>query len=65
MERADIYTAQFDDVSVGGHHRVTVGVEGRDRESDGSIPPRAWFRSEEYTLDVENDGGIAIYVRRR
>lgn len=64
MERADLYTAQFDVVSHGGRNRFTIGEEQRDRESDGSIPTEAWFQGEEYRLDVEDDGGVTIYVRR-
>jgi hypothetical protein len=64
MERADLYTAQFDEVSAGGEHRFTMGLEQRDREPDGSIPTEAWFRGEEYRLDVEDDDGVTIYVRR-
>lgn len=64
MERADVYTAQFDVVSAGGGRRFTLGTEARDREADGAIPTEAWFHGEEYRLDVEDDNGITIYVRR-
>lgn len=64
MERDDVYTAQFDVVTAGGGRRFTVGTEARDREADGAIPTEAWFHGEEYRLDVEDDQGIAIYVRR-
>lgn len=64
MDRPDLYSAQFDEVTEFGHRRVTVGIENRDRESDGSIPTEAWFRGEEYRLDVEDQDGVAIYVRR-
>jgi hypothetical protein len=64
MESAEPYTAQFDEVSLGGRARLTVGLELRDRESDGSIPTEAWFHGEEFRLDVEDRDGVAIYVRR-
>ena len=54
--------ARFDEVVTGGHRRVTVGLENRDRESDGSIPTAAWFRGEEYRLDIEDEAGVAVYV---
>jgi hypothetical protein len=44
MEPPNVCKARFDEVVTGGHRRVTVGVEIRDRESDGSIPTAAWFR---------------------
>lgn len=61
---AEPFTAQFDEVSVGGRHRVTVAVEQCDREPDGSIPTAAWYRGEEFRLDVEGGAGVSIYVRR-
>ncbi|MGN6219523.1 MAG: hypothetical protein ACTHNQ_08465 [Microbacterium sp.] len=64
MDPADLYTAQFDVVSAGGARRFTVGTEWRDREGDGAIPTEAWFHGEEFRLDVEDDDGITIYVRR-
>jgi hypothetical protein len=64
MEPPDVFNAQFDEVAPGGQRRVTVGMEVRDRESDGSIPTAAWFRGEEYRLDIEDEAGVAIYVRR-
>ncbi|WP_194397140.1 hypothetical protein [Microbacterium atlanticum] len=64
MQPANLFTARFDEVATGGQRRVTVGVEVRDREADGSIPTAAWFRGEEYRLDIEDDSGGAIYVRR-
>lgn len=64
MEPPNVFKARFDEVAPGGQRRVTVGVEMRDRESDGSIPTAAWFRGEEYRLDIEDQAGIAIYVRR-
>lgn len=64
MERADVYTAQFDVVSEGGRRRFTVGTEPRERDNDGAIPTEAWFQGEEYRLDVEDDDGTTIYVRR-
>ncbi|WP_127818285.1 hypothetical protein [Microbacterium sp. CPCC 204701] len=64
MERADLHTARFDVVSEGGRSRFTVGEEQRGRESDGSIPTEAWFHGEEYRLDVEDDDGVTVYVRR-
>jgi hypothetical protein len=64
MEPPNAYKARFDEVVTGGHRRVTVGIEIRDRESDGSIPTAAWFRGEEYRLDIEDEAGAAIYVRR-
>ena len=64
MERQDLYTAQFDVVSSGGRRRFSVGLEGRDRDADGAIPTEAWFQGEEYRLDVEDEDGVAIYVRR-
>lgn len=59
-----MFTARFDEVASGGRRRVTVGIEPRDRESDGSIPTATWFRGEEYRLDVEDEAGSVIYVRR-
>lgn len=64
MEPTNLFTARFDEVVTGGQRRVTVGVEIRDRESDGSIPSAAWFRGEEYRLDIEDEAGVAVYVRR-
>jgi len=64
MDRADLFTAQFDVVSAGGQRRFTEGSEARERDRDGAIPTEAWFEGEEYRLDVEDDGGVAIYVRR-
>jgi hypothetical protein len=64
MDPPDVFTARFDEVAAGGRRRVTVGIESRDRESDGSIPTAAWFRGEEYRLDVEDEAGVSIYVRR-
>ncbi len=64
MDGADLYTAQFDEVAAGGQRRFTRGLELRDREPDGSIPTEAWFHGEEFRLDVENDDGVSIYVRR-
>jgi hypothetical protein len=64
MHRGDVYTARFDEVAEGGRRRVTVGVELRDRESDGSLPTSAWFRGEAYRFDAEGDEGVAVYVRR-
>ncbi|MEV4686872.1 hypothetical protein MRBLWH7_002555 [Microbacterium sp. LWH7-1.2] len=65
MAPPDTFEARFDEVATGGQRRVAVGVEVRDRESDGSIPTAAWFRGEEYRLDVEDEeAGTAIYVRR-
>lgn len=64
MEPPNAYEARFDEVVTGGYGRVTVGIEIRDRESDGSVPTAAWFRGEEYRLDVEDEAGIAIYARR-
>ena len=64
MEPPNVFTARFDEVAPGGQRRVTVGVEMRDRESDGSIPTAAWFGGEEYRLDIEDQAGLAIYVRR-
>jgi hypothetical protein len=62
MHRVEHFTAQFDEIRAG--RRRTVGVETRDLESDGSIPPHAWFQGEEFELDVEDDEGTTIYVRR-
>jgi hypothetical protein len=64
MERADLYAARFDVVSAGGRRRFSVGAEARDRDADGAVPTEAWFHGEEFRLDVEDDGGVAIYVRR-
>ncbi|MBD8024417.1 hypothetical protein [Microbacterium gallinarum] len=64
MEPPNVYRARFDEVATGGRRRITVGIEILDRESDGSIPTAAWFRGEEYRLDIEDDEGVAIYVRR-
>lgn len=65
MVRANVYIARFDVVSRGGHQRVTLGAEPRDRDDDGAIPTEAWFQGEEYRLDVEKDTeGMSIYVRR-
>jgi len=64
MVPADTYTARFDEVSVGGQTRLTVGTELRDRESDGSLPTEAWFHGEEFRLEVEDEDGVAQYVRR-
>lgn len=63
MDRADVYTAQFDVISAGGRRRFSVGSEQLERESDGAIPTEAWFQGEEYRLDVEDDDGVSIYVR--
>lgn len=62
MDRAEPFTAQFDEIR--GGRRVTVGIEKRDLESDGSTPPHAWFSGEEFELDVEDRDGVTIYVRR-
>lgn len=59
-----MYTARFDEVGIHGGRRVTLGEEERDREEDGAIPRVAWFHGEEYYLDVEDNDGVAIYVRR-
>ncbi|WP_426320785.1 hypothetical protein [Microbacterium sp. E-13] len=64
MQPSNVFNARFDEVATGGERRVTVGVQILDRESDGSIPVAAWFRGEEYRLDVEDQDGVAIYVRR-
>ncbi|WP_341998914.1 hypothetical protein MRBLWH7_000539 [Microbacterium sp. LWH7-1.2] len=64
MEPPNVYKARFDEVATGRRRRVTVGIEILDRESDGSVPTAAWFRGEEYRLDIEDDEGVAIYVRR-
>ncbi|NLP82567.1 hypothetical protein HF576_01770 [Microbacterium sp. CFH 90308] len=64
MERADLFTAQFDEVSDNGRRRFMVATELREREADGSIPARAWFNGEEFELDAEDDDGITIYVRQ-
>ena len=64
MEPPNVYRARFDEVATGGRRRITVGIEILDRESDGSIPTAAWFRGEEYRLDIEDDEGVTIYVRR-
>jgi len=64
MDRADLYPARFDMVSAGGRNRSTVGEELRERDTDGAIPTEAWFQGEEYRLDVEDDDGVSIYVRR-
>ena len=64
MELPNVCKARFDEVVTGGHRRVTVGIEIRDRESDGSIPTAAWFRGEEYRLDIEDEAGVAVYIRR-
>lgn len=64
MERADLYTAQFDVVNTGGGRRFTVGVETCERDDDGAIPTEAWFQGEEFRLEVEDDDGVAVYVRR-
>lgn len=63
MERADLYTAQFDVVSDGGRRRFTEGTELRERRPDGSIPPVAMLGEERYELDVEDDDGISVYLR--
>jgi hypothetical protein len=64
MEPPNLFKARFDEVAAGGKRRVTVGIEFRDRESDGSVPTAAWFHGEEYRLDIEDEVGVAIYVRR-
>lgn len=63
MDRADLFTAQFDEVSDNGRRRFTVGTELRERGPGGSIPMRASFDGQEFELDVEDDDGITIYVR--
>lgn len=65
MQPPERFTARFDEVDVGGRHRVTVAVEECDRESDGSIPTAAWYRGEEFRLDLDGGAGVSIYVRRR
>ena len=64
MVPPNAFRARFDEVATGGERRVIVGIELRDRESDGSVPTAAWFRGEEYRLDIEDEAGVAIYVRR-
>lgn len=64
MDRADIYTAQFDVISDNGRRRFSVATEWRERAGDGSIPTEAVYRDETYALDVEDDDGITIYVRQ-
>ncbi len=64
MEPSNVCKARFDEVVTGGRRRVTVGIEILDRDSDGSVPTAAWFRGEEYRLDIEDAEGVAIYVRR-
>jgi hypothetical protein len=65
MERADLYTAQFDVLSEDGRHRFSLGVELRERNPDGTIPRTAEYDTHLYELDTEDDGGITIYVRSR
>ncbi|WP_169582893.1 MULTISPECIES: hypothetical protein [Microbacterium] len=64
MRHAEPYTAQFDEVRSGGRIRATVGVEIRDRETDGSVPTEAWFRGEEYRLESDGGSEPSVYVRR-
>ena len=64
MEPPNVCKARFDEVATGGRRRVTVGMEILDRESDGSVPTAAWFRGEEYRLEIEDEEGVAVYVRR-
>lgn len=61
--RVEPYVAQFDELDRSGH-RFTLGLESRDREPDGSIPPHAWFRGEEYELETEADDEVTVYIRR-
>ncbi|MBP1077098.1 hypothetical protein JOD63_001066 [Microbacterium terrae] len=65
MDPPNVCTARFDEVVTGGRRWATVGIEILARESDGSVPTAAWFRGEEYRLEIEDEEGVAIYVRRR
>lgn len=62
MSRDDIYTAQFDEVSETGR-RFTVHTMALEYGLDGAVLAVAEFDGHEYSLDVEDDDGITIYVR--